>query len=130
MKVTIAALALVALSACTTAAVGPDKEALCGPRPTELQARNAVQVYVDRAGLEDPSSAQVRDLRIEDCTSWHKGLFKGEGYRYGWGGGYYYGWQIAFEFNTKYRAGASYIGFQTRRILLTPDGGTHWRQLP
>lgn len=118
MKKTIAVLALVALSACTTAAVGPDKEALCGPRPTELQARNAVQVYVDRVGLKDPSSAQVRDLRIEECTSWYMGLFKG--------GGYFYGWQIAFELNAKNRFGASYLGFQTRRILLTPDGMTHW----
>lgn len=130
MKKTMAVLALVGLSACTAAAVGPEKEALCGPRPTQLRARNAVKVYVDRAGLEDPSSAQVKDIRIEDCASWHKGLIKGGGYYYGWGGGYYYGWQIAFELNARYRAGGSFTGFQTRRILLTPDGATHWSQMP
>jgi hypothetical protein len=131
MGKTIAGLALIALSACTSAAVGPDKEeALCGARPSHMQAQNAAKVYVDSAGLEDPSSAQVRDVRVEDCTSWHKGLFKGGGYYYGWGRGYYYGWQIAFELNTRYRIGGSYTGFRARRILLTPDGAIHWRQMP
>jgi hypothetical protein len=77
MRKTIAGLTLVALSACTSAAVGPDKEALCGARPSHTQTQNAVKVYVDSAGLEDPSSAQVRDVRVEHCTSWHRGLFKG-----------------------------------------------------
>lgn len=130
MNKTIAIVALLALSACTSAAVGPDKDALCGARPSQMQARNAVKVYVARAGLEDPSSAQVRNVRIEGCTSWRKGLFKGGGYYYGWGGGHYYGWQIAFELNARYRVGGSYTGFLARRILLTPDGATHWRQMP
>lgn len=130
MEKTIAVLALVALSACTSAAVGPDKEVLCGARPSPTQVRAAVKVYVDRAGLEDPGSAQVRNVRIEGCASWHKGLLKGGGYYFGWGGGYYYGWQISFELNARYRVGGSYTGFLARRILLTSDGATHWRQMP
>jgi len=73
--------------------VSPDKEALCGPRPTEEQARRAVQGYVERVGLKDPSSAQVRDIRVEGPMSWYKGLIQG--------GGYSYGWQIAFELNAR-----------------------------
>jgi len=93
MTKAIAVFLLVALVACTTMSVSPDKEALCGPRPTEEQARRAVQGYVERVGLKDPSSAQVRDIRVEGPMSWYKGLIQG--------GGYSYGWQIAFELNAR-----------------------------
>lgn len=116
MKV-IAVFSLVALAACTTVSVSPDKEALCGPRPTQEEARRAVQTYVESVGLKDPSSAQVRDIRVEGPMSWYKGLVQG--------GGYNYGWQIAFELNAKNSFGA-YVGFTTKRILLMPDGKTYF----
>ncbi len=118
MRKVVAVVASAMLSACTTASVSPDKEALCGPRPTEEQARSAVQAYVERVGLKDPNSAQVRDIRVEGRMSWYNGLLNG--------GGYSYGLQIAFELNAKNSFGA-YVGFRTRHILRTPDGMTRWR---
>lgn len=113
----IALFLLVALAACTTMSVSPDKEALCGPRPTEEQAMSAVQTYVERVGLRDPSSAQVRNIRVEGPMRWIKGLVQG--------GGYNYGWQIAFEINAKNSFGG-YVGFRTKYILLMPNGMTYW----
>ena len=118
MRITIATVLLAITAGCTTLSVGPEEESLCGPRPSEAQARDAVQVYIDRVGLKDPSSAQVRDVRVADSAKWYKGLING--------GGYNYGWEISFQLNAKNSFGA-YIGFKDRKVLLAPGGMVQWR---
>lgn len=115
------ALLLVVSSACSSIPMDPEDVAQCGPRPTDAQASAAVQVFVDRGGLKDPSSAQVRDIRIESRMSWFNGLVNG--------GGYTYGWQVAFELNAKNSFGA-YVGFKTRHVLVVMDGSTRWKYEP
>lgn len=115
MKRILAIFALLMLTACTT--VSPDQKSLCGLRPTEEQAKNAVQVYINQGGLKDPSSAQIRNIRIENPTRYYKGLING--------GGYNYGWQIAFEYNAKNSFGG-YVGYKVKRILRTPNGMIYW----
>lgn len=115
MKCTFAIFALLTMTACTT--VPPDLISLCGTRPTDEQAEAAVQKYINTAGLKDPSSAQVRNIRIENPTRYYKGLING--------GGYDYGWQIAFEYNAKNSFGG-YVGYKVKRILRTANGMIYW----
>lgn len=118
MKKLLIVFWLLTLAACTTLPVKPEDEARCGPMPTYAEAQNSVQAYVDGVGLKDPSSAQVRNIRVVGPTSWYNGLING--------GGYSYGWQITFDLNAKNSFGA-YVGFSTREILRLPDGTVRWR---
>lgn len=120
MKKLLIVFWLLTLSACTTLPVKPEDEARCGPMPTFTEAQNSVQTYVDGVGLKDPSSAQVRNIRVVGPTSWYNGLING--------GGYSYGWRIVFDLNAKNSFGA-YVGFKTREILRLPDGTVRWRMV-
>lgn len=111
-------IVLILVTSCTTINVKPEEEYLCGPAPTYEQAQNAIKTFIERSGLKDPNSAQIRDIRIGERSAWVKGLING--------GGYNYGWTIKFEINAKNSFGA-YVGFTRREVLLQPDGLVRWR---
>ena len=116
MKRVMGALCLALFTGCSTM-VSENEEGLSGPRPTEEQVKNAVQVYVDGVGLKDPSSAQVKDVIIGGRAKWYKGLVNG--------GGYNYGWEVSFQLNAKNSFGG-YVGFQPRKILVCDGGRVYW----
>ena len=116
MKMLMGVVLLAALVGCSTV-LSQNDEALCGPRPTEEQAKTAVQVYIDGVHLKDPGAAQVKDIVVGGTAKWYKGLVNG--------GGYNYGWQISFQLNAKNSYGG-YVGVQPRSILLCGGGRVYW----
>lgn len=107
---------MMALAGCSTV-VNERDQSMCGPRPSEEEAQNAVQVYINGVGLKDPAAAQVKDVTIIGPGKWYKGLVNG--------GGYNYGWEISFQLNGKNSYGG-YVGFQPRKILLCQGGRVYW----
>lgn len=106
------------VAGCTTLSVGPEEEDRCGPRPSYDDASRAAQVYVDRYGFKDPTSAQIRDIQIGNRAKWYRGVVNG--------GGYNYGWEITFNVNAKNSFGG-YVGYKSRTVLLSPGDNVQWR---
>lgn len=116
MRNPLAAFVLLLLAGCARGGIAPDQEPLCGPRPTDEQAQKSVQIYLQQSGLNDPSGAKIRQVRVVKRAAWYNGVVNG--------GGYTYGWLIDFELNARNAYGA-YIGFKPREFLRSADGLNH-----
>jgi hypothetical protein len=90
----------------------------CGPEPTPDQVQDAINIWVRNAGLKDPSSAQIQNVRVIGRSGMYKGLVNG--------GGHEYGWMIEFQVNAKNSFGG-YVGFRTRHVLRMPNGRAMWQ---
>jgi len=91
------------------------KESECGPVPSMSQAESAVDAWVQRSGLKDPSSAMVRDIQIGQCGGIQNGILNGGEWRYGW--------IIVFDVNAKNSYGG-YTGYKRRYIIW--NAGRSW----
>lgn len=89
----------------------------CGPDLTQADIQGSVQTYIANINWKDPDSVQVRNIRVQPCSSHWKGLIAG--------GGYMVGREIVFEVNAKNSYGG-YTGYQLKSIVRTPDGKVHW----
>jgi len=89
----------------------------CGPDLTQVDIQASVQTYIANINWKDPSSVQVRNVRVQPCSSHWKGLIAG--------GGHMIGREIDFEVNAKNSYGG-YTGYQLKSIIRTPDGQIHW----
>lgn len=111
-------VALVVLTGCALSQpiTDPTLAAHCGNRPVESQVQDAVNTYIQRAGLKDPGSAQTRRVSLDGPTKWNSIH------------GSIVGWQVSFEMNAKNSFGA-YVGFQRREVMILPDGSFRWRNV-
>lgn len=107
--------ALLILAGCTPPKVMPEAY---GPRPTEAEARSAVEAWT-RQALKDPYSAVIGEVRVGSRASGYNGIRDG---------GWTHGWEVWFQVNAKNSFGA-YIGHRTYCILWS-HGNFYWKPNP
>lgn len=94
-------------------------EDVSGPRPTQKEAVQSIQYMINHCGFRDPSSVQIKNVKIDYATYWRQGFLFFTTH-------YVYGWEITFEYNAKNGYGG-YNGFTYGEILRKADGSILWK---
>ena len=105
-RLVIVTALLLTLAGCTPPKVMPEAY---GPRPTEAEARSAVEAWT-RQALKDPYSAVIGEVRVGSRASGYNGIRDG---------GWTHGWEVWFQVNAKNSFG-----------ILWSHGNFYWKPNP